>query len=209
MQSGSKGDAVEALERRLTALAFDVGPVDGRYDGALAQAVMAFQKQQDLPRTGKADPATIKRVNSAGRGTPVVRSDRDDRVEIDLRRQIVQVWKDGRLVRVLPTSTGSGERYRHDGRVEVARTPTGTFQVQRRVRGKDDSPLGVLYDPVYFHGGIALHGAPSVPARPASHGCARVPMHSARWLYDNLPDGLTVYVSAGIAVGAPPQTPVR
>lgn len=203
MQAGTQGIAVNALEDRLSRLAFDVGRKDGYYDAALAQAVMAFQKQQDLPRTGRADATTITRLNRAGLGSPIVRSDRADRVEIDLRRQLVQVWIGGRLVRVLPTSTGSGERYRSEGRMQEARTPTGTFQVYRRVKGRDDGPLGVLYDPVYFHRGIAIHGASSVPAGPASHGCVRVPMHSARWVYDNLPDGTTVYV----VPGAPPQLP--
>lgn len=32
--------------------------------------------------------------------------------------------------------------------------------------------------PVYFTNGYAVHGAESVPAHPASHGCVRVP----RWL---------------------------
>ncbi|MCB1026167.1 MAG: L,D-transpeptidase family protein, partial [Microthrixaceae bacterium] len=26
----------------------------------------------------------------------------------------------------------------------------------------------------YFNGGIALHGSPSVPSYPASHGCVRL-----------------------------------
>jgi hypothetical protein len=31
-----------------------------------------------------------------------------------------------------------------------------------------------LYRPKYFRGGIAVHGSGSIPAYPASHGCARV-----------------------------------
>jgi len=44
-----------------------------------------------------------------------------------------------------------------------------------------EAPLGKLYNPVYFVGGIAVHGAPSVPNRPASHGCVRIPMHIAEY----------------------------
>jgi hypothetical protein len=36
------------------------------------------------------------------------------------------------------------------------------------------SPLGYLYRPQYFNGGIAVHGYTSVPSTPASHGCVRV-----------------------------------
>ena len=46
----------------------------------------------------------------------------------------------------------------------------------------------VLWYPLYFHRGFALHGYPSVPAYPASHGCVRLPMwfapgFHARWSY--------------------------
>ena len=43
------------------------------------------------------------------------------------------------------------------------------------------APLGRLYNPVYFNGGIAVHGAGSVPNHPASHGCVRIPMHIAEY----------------------------
>ena len=44
------------------------------------------------------------------------------------------------------------------------------YRYGRRVEGWRDAPLGRLYNPVYFNGGIAVHGAGSVPDRPASHG---------------------------------------
>ena len=31
-----------------------------------------------------------------------------------------------------------------------------------------------MYWPVFFHGGYAIHGYPSIPTYPASHGCGRV-----------------------------------
>jgi lipoprotein-anchoring transpeptidase ErfK/SrfK len=34
---------------------------------------------------------------------------------------------------------------------------------------------------VYFNGGIAVHGAASVPDHPASHGCVRIPMSIAEY----------------------------
>jgi lipoprotein-anchoring transpeptidase ErfK/SrfK len=66
-------------------------------------------------------------------------------------------------------------------------TPVGRFTVYRKVGGFDPSPLGTLYDPLYFTGGYAIHGNPSVPPYPASHGCVRIPMWVA-------PYGETVYV---------------
>jgi lipoprotein-anchoring transpeptidase ErfK/SrfK len=35
----------------------------------------------------------------------------------------------------------------------------------------------------YWNAGWALHGYASVPAQPASHGCARLPLPEARIVY--------------------------
>jgi lipoprotein-anchoring transpeptidase ErfK/SrfK len=41
----------------------------------------------------------------------------------------------------------------------------------------------VLYFPSYFLRGFAVHGYPSVPAYPASHGCVRIPIWVAQRIY--------------------------
>jgi lipoprotein-anchoring transpeptidase ErfK/SrfK len=41
---------------------------------------------------------------------------------------------------------------------------------------------------------IAIHGWADVPPYPASHGCVRVPIWDADWLYDRSPVGERVYV---------------
>jgi lipoprotein-anchoring transpeptidase ErfK/SrfK len=45
-----------------------------------------------------------------------------------------------------------------------------------------------------FHTHYAIHGFPSVPTYPASHGCVRVPIWIADWLYQQSPVGERVYV---------------
>ena len=45
-----------------------------------------------------------------------------------------------------------------------------------------------------FHTHYAIHGFPSVPAYPASHGCVRIPIWIADWLYQQSPVGERVYV---------------
>jgi lipoprotein-anchoring transpeptidase ErfK/SrfK len=69
-------------------------------------------------------------------------------------------------------------------------TPLGTFCVYRKVVGWD----WVLWYPMYFLGGFAIHGYPSVPAYPASHGCVRVLMRVAPRLFATNSWGRTVYV---------------
>ena len=198
---GAKGAAVSALEARLAALRFNPGKADGTFDRLLSMAVMAFQKQQDLPRTGRADPATLAQLATAGLGAPMVATTEGTRVEIDLKRQIAQFWKDQRLLRVLAVSTGNGRPYcapkDKGGACDVAITPGGSYRADRKIQGLRESALGSLYDPVYFYGGIAIHGSPSIPATPASHGCVRVPMWESRWVHDTVSVGDAVYVVGG------------
>jgi len=201
MAVGTRGAPVSALESRLAALRFNPGKLDGAYDGQLTMAVMAFQKQQELPRTGRADPTTLTRLAAAGLGAPMVATAEGTRVEIDLKRQVAQFWKEGRLLRVLAVSTGSGARYcvpkDKGGGCDTAITPGGSFRADRKIPDQRVSPLGTLYDPVYFYGGIAIHGSPSIPATPASHGCVRVPMWESRWVYSTVSVGDPVYVVGG------------
>ena len=204
--AGAKGDDVKAVEQRLADLRFDPGPVDGTFDAKTGQAVLSFQKQTGLPRTSRVDGATQSRLNSAGLGTPMIADGEGDRVEVDLSRQVLQIWKGGQLFRVLGVSTGSGRHYcdtNDQGKTScgVAVTPLGRFRFQRHIPGQRKSDLGVLFDPVYFTGGYAVHGSPSVPATPASHGCVRIPMWESKWFYDNVPIGTQMVL---IKDGAPP-----
>jgi cell wall hydrolase len=107
-------------------------------------------------------------------------------VEVDLTRQVLLLAADGRVQWVFDTSTG---------RVPGT-TPTGHFTVLRQVDGYDPGSLGVLYRPKYFNGGVAIHGYPSVPPYPASHGCVRVTDAAIDWLWTNnaLPLGQPVWV---------------
>ena len=98
---------------------------------------------------------------------------------------------------MLDVSTGSGQWYdRPNGGRGHAVTPPGRFSVSRGVDGWDKSPLGRLYRPRYFNGGIAVHGYPSVPAFPASHGCVRVDLSAMDmlWKDDVMPLGQEVWV---------------
>ena len=200
---GMQGDAVEALQTRLVALHYDPGPLDGRYGGTLASAVMAFQKVAGMPRTGQATPDVLAALPAAADVAPMLADGGPTRVEVDLKRQVLLYWRDGALLRVFPVSTGSGRHYCEDGNCGVAVTPGGSFRIQRRIRGPHKSPLGLLYDPLFFVGGYAIHGSPSVPAYPASHGCVRIPLHVSGWFYDNVANGTPVYVFGGRTAPGP------
>ena len=199
---GSRGPEVAALEQRLSDLKYDVGKLDDVFDANTGHAVMAFQKVQSLPRTGRATPDVIDVLSRVGTPGPMLPSAEPDRVEVDLKRQVLFLYKGGSMYRILAVSTGSGKRYCVEGECARAVTPGGSFRVSRRINGWRTSRLGKLYNPLYFNGGIAIHGAPSVPGYPASHGCVRIPMSSAVWFPGAVPNGTPVYVLGG------PRAPV-
>jgi hypothetical protein len=125
------------------------------------------------------------------------------RVEIDLPRQVLFLYQADALFKILPVSTGSGQRFCVEGQCERAITPGGSFRIYRRASGWETSKLGKLYNSQYFNAGIAIHGSPSVPAYPASHGCVRIPMSAAEWFPSKVSLGTPVYVAGGVRAPAP------
>lgn len=173
LELGESGPEVQLLQEALSDRGFWLGTPDGRYGQLTRQAVMAFQKAHGLGRDGVAGPATLAAVDTAGPVGP--REAAGNHLEIDLARQILVVVEGGATKWVLNTSTGNGEAYASPGGgTAVAATPTGSFTIYREIDGLREAPLGTLYRPKYFTGGIAIHGSGSIPAYPASHGCARL-----------------------------------
>ena len=80
---------------------------------------------------------------------------------------------------------------------EVATTPNGRYAYYLFRAGNDTGDLGTLFNPYYFFKGRAIHGYAEVPPEPASHGCARIPMHIAEYWHTLVHDGDPVYVDGG------------
>jgi peptidoglycan hydrolase-like protein with peptidoglycan-binding domain len=194
LRIGDSGPEVLALQQRLSELGYWLGQPDGSFGFLTQQAVWAFQKAAGLSRDGEVGAATRRALADGVR--PSTRLSGDG-VDIDLDRQILMVVRGGAVRLVLNTSTGGGYEYEaRDGGVAVARTPKGTFRVSFVVDGPDEGRLGTLWRPRYFNGGIAVHGAPSIPTYPASHGCARVSNAAMDmiWAQGLMPMGSTVLV---------------
>ena len=184
---------IREAEQRLWDLGYWAGPVDGKFDSDSRHALIAFQKVEGLARTGRLTLTELNALRNASR--PLPRSSRFAHVEIDLERQVLFViGEDGMVFRILPVSTGNGELYMDHGQIHHARTPTGTFKVLRKIKGWRLSSLGLLYYPSYIVNGIAVHGSLSIPTRPASHGCIRVPMFAAKELSALMPVGMEVVI---------------
>jgi lipoprotein-anchoring transpeptidase ErfK/SrfK len=174
---GSRGPSVHELELRLAGLGYALRVVDGHYGSDTTEAVLAFQKVQGLPWTGRVTPRVWRVLERAA--TPRPRYSRGNHIEVDKRRQLLFLIRGGRVVLVSHVSTGA-----------TGNTPVGRWRVYRKVTGWD----WVLWYPMYFLRGFAIHGYPSVPAYPASHGCVRIPMWLAPRLYERSPHGAVIYV---------------
>lgn len=198
-------DVLEA-EQRLAELGYWTGPVDGAFDSASRQALIAFQKVECRGCTGRLTSNELEAIRAAK--PPVPLESGYFHVEVDLRRQVLFVVEGSGVVsKILPVSSGSGKLFTSEGWARRAVTPTGRFRVSHKISGWRKSPLGLLYYPVYFLSGIAIHGNPSVPTTPASHGCVRIPMFAARQFSEMIPAGTIVLVHNGSAIWPEADTP--
>jgi len=98
------------------------------------------------------------------------------RVVIDKSQQVLRAYEGNRLVLQSPVSTGRRGR----------ETPNGRFRAQSKSlmhysRLYQNAPMPYS---VQIAGNYFIHGFSSVPSYPASHGCIRLPVDTARQFYD-------------------------
>ena len=161
--------------------------------GSGRNALVAFQKYEGRKATGQFTRAEVEAILNAR--APQPRDSGYRHVEIDLDRQVLLlIDESGGVQKVLPVSTGSNKQYREKRASGLAYTPRGRFKIYAKLKGWRKSPLGLLYYPNYFSDGIAIHGNPSVPNTPQSHGCIRIPMSEAIAMSRELPIGSIVLI---------------
>jgi L,D-transpeptidase catalytic domain/Putative peptidoglycan binding domain len=170
---GDRGRAVVSLQQRLVALGYlKHGEIDGRFGDETWYAVIAFQGWEQIERDGVVGPKTRRALRDARPPQPWQRLPRA--LEIDLTRQVLLVVEGGVVRRVVHASTGAQPP-----------TPQGRFSVVRRLRRSWSRRYHVwLQYALYFQRGFAIHAFPIVPDQPASHGCVRIPVEDARFVFD-------------------------
>jgi len=180
-------------ESRLREMRYRTGPVDGVIDRATQQALATFQKWEGRRITGRLTRGELNAIRSA---TPPRPKDAGYKhVEVDLDRQVLLLTDDdGAVTAILPVSTGSGQHYKEKSMSGMPYTPRGRFRIYNKLQGWRKSPLGLLYYPNYFSDGLAIHGNPSVPHAPRSHGCVRIPMSAAKEMSEQLRVGTIVLI---------------
>ena len=192
---GSSGDDVVRLQRRLSGLNFFNGTLDGSYGGLTKEAVLTFQKQHKLSQTGTADADTL-RVLFSGDAQKALKpyvlkvSTKDQRVYaygLDDNNEYTV------LVRTMKCSTGK----------DATPTPTGTYQSSTGPGARwhyfKKYKCWAQYA-YYIEGDIMFHSVlynekdgPVTQSsvnnlgRKASHGCVRLSVEDAKWIYQNCP----------------------
>ena len=202
VKKGNKGDEVWRVQRRLRYLGYLYKP-DGEFGNLTKFALKYFQRRNGLEQTGIADKATQKKLFSAKpkRSTEYVFPYKYW-VDVSEQRVYVGKWtgKDySKIVKKFKCSTGKAS----------SPTPLGTYHAAgitgaewyyfrayncyakwaTRIVG------GILFHSITFNSKKKKVGSESTLGhRAASHGCIRLSIPDAKWIYHHCPSGTTVVV---------------
>jgi hypothetical protein len=218
LDKGSSGEDVKRLQRRLLELRFDPGGIDGTFGDLTVEAVWAYKKLvMGAPGSGvdaKVTPEVWDRMQDPLGWTPKKQGDTQNHLEVYLPQQVAVLVRNGVPALITHISTGNGKdwcNYRRplpDANPDPATsttvsnvkycgksiTPAGSYRFTLKRQDWYSGYYGDLYNPVFFNGGIAVHGFNSVPNYPASHGCIRLPEDTARKFFSEIPVGTLVTV---------------
>ena len=195
LSSGSSGDDVVRLQRRLGGLEFISGNYDGHYGAQTAEGVRAFQKQHKLEQTGVADRATMEvlfsgKANKALKPYMLKVSIKDQRVYaygLDENNEYTD------LVRTMKCSTGKNETPTPKGTFQATTGPGARWHYFKKFECWAQYAYYIEGD-IMFHS--VLYNDPDGPVtqssvnnlgRKASHGCVRLSVEDAKWIWNNCP----------------------
>ncbi len=216
LRYGDNGDAVRRLQTRLSELGFYEARVSGGYYRVTQNAVRAFQRQNGLSADGVAGRATQEVLFSASAvpadATPkptATPAPAKYALMVDVTNQSVRCYtydEDGDysvLVREMICSTGTKQNPTPLGTTVMPKTrarwgyfPTWDSHAQYLTRiDRANAFHSVLYtEPDEM--ALAVSSYQALGTR-QSHGCVRLLVSDARWIYENCEAGtiITVYES--------------
>jgi hypothetical protein len=178
---GTRSPFVALVQQKLAKLGYAV-PNSGVYDGGTGDAVEAYRKVLGSARLKSLDGATVDKLLRGVGGFKVRYPQHGRHVEANLSQQVLALIDNGRVFRAYTTSSGAS----------VTPTVLGNFRFYWKQPGVNNR--GMVHSS-YFIRGYAIHGYPSVPTYPASHGCLRVPIPVALDIFNwvHLGDQIDVY----------------
>lgn len=216
LRYGDRGDSVRRLQTRLAELGFYEARVSGGYYSVTQKAVRAFQRQNGLSTDGVAGRATQEALFSDSAvsvdATPkptATPAPAKYMLMVDVTNQIVRCFtydEDGDysiLVREMICSTGTKKNPTPLGTTIMPKTrarwgyfPTWDSHAQYLTRiDRANAFHSVLYtEPDEL--ALAVSSYEALGTR-QSHGCVRLLVSDARWIYENCEAGtiITVYES--------------
>jgi hypothetical protein len=198
LTKGDEGALVRMLQGELTRIGLYRGPIDGIYGTELSTSVLAFHKATRQERTGDWTEADSELLPAFELDGLPDRPDEPDRIEVDITRQILVLYRDGEVAAIVPVSSGGGYAY-YSIRQEAivgAGTPRGDFTLWRYNEDWQCDPVTgwCVYNYWAFTTYYGVHGYRSVPAYPASHGCVRVNTWDADWLENQFFIGMPIHI---------------
>ncbi|GHU68755.1 hypothetical protein FACS1894184_11490 [Clostridia bacterium] len=214
---GQKGAAVTLIQTRLKELGYFLGAVTGNFLDQTLVYVKTFQQRNALAADGIIGPASWAKlfhdpnVISAGQTTPPPTASTPYRITIDVVNQIVTVYgKDSKgaytnIVKKFICSTGTASYP----------TPVSTFVLNGRTArwcyfpewGSHAQYWTRINSSIAFHSVIYTKAATNALVlssytalgTPASHGCIRLLVADAKWIYDNVGAGTVVESFRGVS----------
>jgi len=185
LQVGMSGAAIKTLQRRLAALKYYPGSIDGHFGTSTLEAVWAFYETQGMTAHDYVSSA-MRRALAHPRAPKVLdRAAGANRIEVNLADEVLVLYRNNQIQLISHVSSGGGYYYcSPGGGCGYAVTPTGNFTTLAFYPGWIQVPLGEMYNSVFFIGrAYAIHGDTDVPLYPASHGCVRIPMDIAAFFH--------------------------
>lgn len=206
VQNGDKNEDAYRVQVRLKQLGYLYPDPDGKFGDTSELALKYFQRKHGLEESGIADEATQRRLfsddvkKSEGYVFPYTLI-----VDISDQRVHVYGWDgDGYDTKIGSMICSTGK--------DATPTPLGTYQAWGRA-GLEDGEWyyfktfncyakyaygvvgGILFHSVTYSKNKKLNqGSVNNLGRKASHGCIRLEIDKAKWIYDNCPNGTTVII---------------
>ncbi|MFC3984892.1 L,D-transpeptidase family protein [Streptosporangium jomthongense] len=166
LRPGDFATPVKRLQQELLRLGFAPGLVNGYYGSETQAAVWAFQKSQGLVPRDRVGRRTWRALAHPRVPAPLVPGGEPRRVEIDLERQLLTVYRGRHRALVSHVSPGAGPAFCRNGLSSAEEAPTGDFQVAERLPRPGVDPLAPIYETFSFAasgpggGGPAPGGGP-------------------------------------------------
>lgn len=218
LSKGSTGSEVTKVQQRLTDLCYYAGAINGSYQQQTANAVKRFQEQNGLDADGVVgvstwdalfNSSTIVPPDATAAPTPEVTPKPTPSfwILVDVKNQVTTVYgKDANgdytvVVRQMLCSTGTTSNPSDVGDWTLSgRKATWCYFPKW---GSHARYWTKINDSIAFHS--VIYSKPDLMAlnvssynklgSRASHGCIRLTVADAKWIYDNVPAGTVVHIT--------------